>query len=191
MHLKMLSAKWQPFCLGFYVVISLIYGLIFLHTLGDISLTIFPSLFIFDGNFIFLSAKFKWKYCSKILHMTHHHTELSWHVQKFGAICLFTMELKKKNLKQNLNLDWKIFHEMGPCPGARFTNDFLPAIQIRWKFCLAVIPLLAIRSQQIFAHVTTAQLSCHVQKVVATTVLESRWDSNEISIEFELRWKKR
>ena len=31
-------------------------------------------------------------------------------------------------------------------PGACFTNDFLPAIQIRWKLRLAVIPLLAIRS---------------------------------------------
>ena len=30
-------------------------------------------------------------------------------------------------------------------PGARFTNGFLPAIQIRWKLRLAVIPLLAIR----------------------------------------------
>ena len=76
-------------------------------------------------------------------------------------------------------------------PGARFTNDFLPAIQIRWKFRLAVIPLLAIRSQQIFAHTTTAQLSCHVQNFVAITVLESRWERNVISIEFELRWKKR
>ena len=34
--------------------------------------------------------------------------------------------------------------------GARFTNDFLPTIQIRWKLCL-VISLLAIRPQQIFA----------------------------------------
>ena len=58
--------------------------------------------------------------------------------------------------------------------GAHFTNDFLPAIQIRWKLRLAVIPLLAIRSQQIFAHATTAQLSCHVQNFVAITVLESR-----------------
>ena len=80
-----------------------------------------------------------------------------------------------------------IVHE----PGARFTNDFLPAIQIRWKLRLAVIPLLAIRSTQIFAHATTAQLSCHVQNFVAITVLESRWDWNEISIEFELRWKNR
>ena len=75
--------------------------------------------------------------------------------------------------------------------GARFTNNFLPAIQIRWKFRLAVIPLLAIRLQQIFAHATTAQLSGHVQNFVAITVLESRWKWNEISIKFESRWKTR
>ena len=73
---------------------------------------------------------------------------------------------------------------LGGRPGARFTNDFLPAIQIRWKLRLAVIPLLAISTQQIFAHATTAQLSCHVQNFVAITVLESRWEWNEISIEF-------
>ena len=33
--------------------------------------------------------------------------------------------------------------------GARFTNDCLPAIQIRWTIRLAVIPLLAIKLQQI------------------------------------------
>ena len=42
-----------------------------------------------------------------------------------------------------------------------------------------------------FAHATTAQLSCHVPNFVAITVLESRWEWNEISIEFELRWKNR
>ena len=76
-------------------------------------------------------------------------------------------------------------------PGACFTKDFLPTFQIWWKLCLAVIPLLANRPQQIFAHVTTAQLSCHVQNFAAVTVLESRWEWNEISIEFELRWKNR
>ena len=76
-------------------------------------------------------------------------------------------------------------------PGAHFTNDFLPAIQIRWKLRVAVIPLLASRSHQIFAHATTAQLSCHVQNFVVITVLESRWKWNEISIEFELWWKNR
>ena len=68
---------------------------------------------------------------------------------------------------------------------------FLPAIPIRWKLRLAVIPLLAIRSQQIFAHATTAQLSCHVQNFVTITVSESRWEWNEISNELEMRWKKR
>ena len=48
-------------------------------------------------------------------------------------------------------------------PGAGFTKDILPTIQIRWKLCLALIPLLAIRLQQIFAHATTTQLSWHVQ----------------------------
>ena len=74
-------------------------------------------------------------------------------------------------------------------PGACFTNLFLPAIQIRWKLRLAIIPLLAIRSQQIFAHATTALLSCHVQNLVAITVLETRWEWKEIFIKFELRWK--
>ena len=67
-----------------------------------------------------------------------------------------------------------IFH-----PGARFTKDFLPAIQIRWKPCLAVILLLAIRSQQVFAHATTAQLSYHVQNFAAITVLETSWEQIE------------
>ena len=71
--------------------------------------------------------------------------------------------------------------------GARFTNGLLPSIQIRWKLCPAVILLLAIRSQQNFAHATTAQLSCHVQKFVAITTLRLRWEWNTISIEFELR----
>ena len=41
-----------------------------------------------------------------------------------------------------------------------------------------------------FAHATTAQLSCHVQNLVAIIVSESKWEQNEISIEFDLRWKK-
>ena len=63
--------------------------------------------------------------------------------------------------------------------GARFTNDFLTAIQIWWKLHLAIIPLLAIRSQQILAHAMTAQLSCHVQNFVAITVSESRGEWKE------------
>ena len=50
-------------------------------------------------------------------------------------------------------------------------------------------PVLAIRSQQIFAHATTAKLSWHVQNLVAITVLASRWELNSIYIKLELRWK--
>ena len=69
------------------------------------------------------------------------------------------------------------------CLGPVSLTFFLPAIQIRWKLRLAITPLLAIRSQQIFAHAMTAQLSCHVQNFVEITVLESRWEWNEISTE--------
>ena len=44
-----------------------------------------------------------------------------------------------------------------------FHRRFLFVIQIWWKLRFAVIPVLAIRSQQMFAHATTAQLSCRVQ----------------------------
>ena len=73
---------------------------------------------------------------------------------------------------------------MGPvtlttfCPQFKFDGNF------------AVIPLPAIRSQQIFTHAMTPQMSCHVPNFVAINILESRWERNEISIEFELRWKK-
>ena len=71
----------------------------------------------------------------------------------------------------------------------RFTKDFYPQFKFDGKFGLAVITLLAIRLQQFFAHVTTAQLSCHAQNFVAIIVLESMWEWNELSMEFELRWK--
>ena len=38
---------------------------------------------------------------------------------------------------------------------------------------------------QIFAHDTTAQLSCHVQKFVAIGSSELRWKENEFTITFE------
>ena len=76
-------------------------------------------------------------------------------------------------------------------PGAHFGNGILPAIQIRWKIRLAVIPLLVIKSQQFFAHAMTAELSCHVKNFVAVTLAESRWEWKELFIEFELQWKNR
>ena len=56
--------------------------------------------------------------------------------------------------------------------------------------CCNVTPLWATISLQNFAHVTTARLSCHVQNFVAVTSLHLRRQQNEISIEFEIRWKK-
>ena len=74
--------------------------------------------------------------------------------------------------------------------GAHSTNDFYPQFQFNRNSALLFFPLLANRSQQIFAHVTTA-VSCHVQNVVSITAWESIWEWNEISIEFQLRWKNR
>ena len=92
----------------------------------------------------------------------------------------------------DLNVSPAIFVRLGKWPpGSVSLTIFLPAIQMRWKLRLAVIPLLAIRSKQIFAHATTAQLSCHVHNFVAITALESRSKWNKIFIEFELRWKTR
>ena len=69
--------------------------------------------------------------------------------------------------------------------GAHVINVILLAIQVRWKLCLAVIQLLPVRSQQIFAHAMTAQLSWHVQNFVVITLSESMLKQNQISIKFE------
>ena len=55
---------------------------------------------------------------------------------------------------------------------------FLLAIQIQQKFPLDVIQLLVIILQQIFA-----QLLCHVRNFVVITLLASRLEWNQISIE--------
>ena len=64
-------------------------------------------------------------------------------------------------------------------PGGHVTHFFkvlFLKIQIWCEICIAVIQLLVIRSQQIFAHAMTAQLSCHEQNFVAITLLESGWE---------------
>ena len=83
-------------------------------------------------------------------------------------------------IKAEPGQDGRVSQMLGPVS----LTFFLPAIQIRWKLRLAITPLLAIRSQQIFAHATTTQLACHVQNFVMITILESRWEWNEISIKF-------
>ena len=73
-------------------------------------------------------------------------------------------------------------------PGSFFTNDILLTIRIRVILRLTVIPLLAVRSQRIL-HMPQ-QHSCRWGvRNFAITVLKSRWEWNEISIKFELRWK--
>ena len=93
----------------------------------------------------------------------------SWNVAKLFWWCVVS--------KSNIIRKYPTWWDLGPVS----LTVFLPAIQIRWKLCFGVIPLLAIRSQQIFAHDTTAELSCHVQNFVAIIVLESRWEWNKIS----------
>ena len=51
-------------------------------------------------------------------------------------------------------------------PVAHITNDVSRKIWIQFKIDFIVIPFLAIRSLQIFAHATTAVLSWHVQKIL-------------------------
>ena len=95
-----------------------------------------------------------------------------------GEICMCYISYTSKILAEKVDSNEMWGESIGwSKAGARFSNDFLPAIQIRWKLRLAVILLLAIRSQQ------------NVQNFVAITVLKSRWEWNKISIEFELRWK--
>ena len=69
--------------------------------------------------------------------------------------------------------------------GARFTNGFSIAIQIRWRFRFALTSILIQLSLQNCVHGTTAVLSWHVQKVVAIL-----WTSNGIMarISFHRIW---
>ena len=75
--------------------------------------------------------------------------------------------------------------------GARFTNVFSIAIQIRWKFRFTLTSILIQWSLQTFVHGTTAVLSWHVQKFVAIWWPATELQQGEFSIEFELRAKNR
>ena len=52
-----------------------------------------------------------------------------------------------------------------------------------------LLHLSSIISLQHFAHGTTAQLPCHVQIFIAITLPQPGWEHDELSVEFELRWK--
>ena len=55
-------------------------------------LTVFPSQFKFDGNFVSLSSRFLYSALQKFVHGTT--AVLSWHVQKFGAVWSPATELQ-------------------------------------------------------------------------------------------------
>ena len=66
---------------------------------------------------------------------------------------------------------------------AHFMNDFAIVIQIRWKIGFSVTSLYGIILLQNLAHAMTAQLSCHVQNFIVTTL---HYILDEIKINFPL-----
>ena len=93
-----------------------------------------------------------------------------------------------------LGLHWfQLRLAIRPVPNQRhrrvhFFNGFSIAIQIRWKFHFSLTPILITWSLQNFEHAMTAQLSWHVQNIVAIW-----WPLMELqkNVEFELRWNTR
>ena len=70
--------------------------------------------------------------------------------------------------------------------GAHFTDDFPITIKLRWKIFFTVIPSQAKLSLQIFAHATTAELSCHMQNMLAISSVEFAWEQHECSVTLKL-----
>ena len=79
---------------------------------------------------------------------------------------------------QHINRENTFTTGHSPNPGSHFTKDFSIVIKIRWKIDYVAIYFLAITSLQRFAHAATAQLLCHVKKIVTITLLEFRWEQN-------------
>ena len=69
------------------------------------------------------------------------------------------------------------------------TNALSITIQIRGKNYFSVTPDIVIISLNDFAHVTTAELPCHVKNIAAIGIQDFGWEQNEISITFQLWWK--
>ena len=71
-----------------------------------------------------------------------------------------------------------------------FHEQFSIAIEIRRTICLSLKPLLDIISLQHFAHTTTTQCAVvSLQNFTVIDISQLGWEQNEISIEFELRWR--
>ena len=90
--------------------------------------------------------------------------------------------------------------ETNHCPNQSWTRHpfherFSIVIHIQRKIGLCVTPSLGTISLQNVAHsatdvahVTTVQLSCHVQNSIVITLIQIQREKNEISIELELPW---
>ena len=105
---------------------------------------------------------------------------------------LFSRSGQTKSIHRTVSTHFASMNvSMRCCSGPRFTNGFSIAIQIRWKFRFTLISILIKWSLQNFVHGTTAVLSWHVQKFVAIWWPAMELWQGEVSIEFELRVKKR
>ena len=60
-------------------------------------------------------------------------------------------------------------------------NDFWHAIKIQWRLCRPVIQLLAVRSQQVYTDVV------RYEHFLESTLFKSKWEQNEIYLEFDLQ----
>ena len=72
-----------------------------------------------------------------------------------------------------------------------FRSIFYIVIQIRYKIGISVTPLQVMATLRNFAHAIIAQLSCHVENIIAIASLWLERQQNYISVEFKLRLKDR
>ena len=75
-------------------------------------------------------------------------------------------------------------------PGACFSNDFCP--QFKYNGNCALLSFCCWPSDRHnFLHISWQNSYCVMYKnFFVITILQSRWEWNEISIKFEMRWKK-
>ena len=87
------------------------------------------------------------------------------------------------------DLIMKLYTEQIHLVQGPISQMIFPSIQILGKIRFSMTPLWDKKSLRNFAHITTAQISYHVQSFIVITSLHLVWQQNDISIEYELRWK--
>ena len=90
---------------------------------------------------------------------------------------------------EQLNPNMFTFAELTLQGSISLTITHAPEIWIPWRTLSTAIPFLATRSQQNFAHATTARLSCHVQNCapfIWSDLYESEMD---FLIKFRFWWR--